>query len=161
MHPENQHALSLVSAGKIGQVNFTRLTLATQCKTISDKEAIMKEVLDFIRALHRDRIDTLYATCHKAAAVYLISLQFFNHSLANILLDFSYQDSDNYLKTFEIAGTRGIYQYDSQQEHSFSSNFLNQGTYQAQTDFSPVDNIWLNELLREIELSIRNNQLIH
>ncbi|MGX7204897.1 hypothetical protein [Enterococcus pingfangensis] len=161
MHLENQHALSVVSAGKIGIVNFTRLTLATHCDTISEKEAIMKDILGFVRSLHQGRIDTVYATCHKDKAVYLISLQFFNHSLANILLDFSYKNSDNYLKKFEIAGDRGIYQYDSQQENSFSSSFLNSGSYQAETEFSPVDNIWLNELLREIELSIRGNQLIH
>lgn len=160
MHKENAHALSLVRSGHFGEVNFTRMTLMTNCNTKTGKENLMREILSFVRSLHQDRIDTVYASSNPERSVYLISLQFFNYSLSNILLDFSFKEKEDYLKKFEIAGSDGIYQYNSSQENTFHSTFLKGGPYKTDLTLSSLETIWLDELLKEIELSISKNILV-
>ncbi|MBO1304735.1 hypothetical protein JZO70_01070 [Enterococcus sp. 669A] len=160
MHAENIHALSLAEQGELGEIDFTRITISTSCNSEIKKEEIIKENLSFVRSLHQNQIKSLYASSNAEETVFLISLQFLNDSLSNIFLDFTFSDSDSYIKKFEISGSDGIYEYHSGQHSAFYSNFLISGPYDPCFYSSVLDNIWLDELLQSIKQSSKQNILM-
>lgn len=160
MHNENTFALGLVKDNKLGEIQFSRISLYVSADERSVKDDYLKECLSFIRQLHQERIDSLYASSDEKRQVYMITIQFINQSLATIFLDFNYHHAPDYIKKFEISGKKALYQYDSRQKDAFASDFLKPEPYLPSYEENWLDSIWLAELLTKIEYSIKHNQLL-
>lgn len=159
MHIENTFALDMVKAGKLGEIQFSRISLYISAEEQTLKNDYIKECLSFIRQLHQERIDSLYASSDDKRQVYMITIQFINQSLATIFIDFNYHHAPRYIKKFEISGKKSLYQYDSRQKDAFDSDFLEPEPYVPSYEENWLDSIWLAELLTKIEHSIKHNQL--
>lgn len=159
MQPENSYTIDLVKTGQLGHIEFTRLTLATTAEDREYQRNIIKETLIFIRALHQEQIDSLYAARTKDQQTFLITLQFRSRALCHLFFDFSYRDETSFIKRFEVTGTSGSYQFNNQSQPSLDADFLTTGPYRPRYQLSVLDNIWLEEILAKIDRSCEDNTL--
>lgn len=159
MHPEDEFAIALVKEGKLGQIEFTRFTLACPAAQPIKQHDFIKEALIFIRSIHQEQIISLYASRTVNQKVLMVTLQFQNQALCHLFFDFS-ERHGSFNKHFEIVGNFGIYQFNNQEPASFSADFLKTEPYQPRFQQSILDTIWLDELLNKIQRSCIENTII-
>ena len=159
MHPEYEFAIELVKEGKLGQIEFTRFTLASPADQLTDQHDLIKEALIFIRSIHQEQIISLYASRTVNQNVLMVTLQFHNQALCHLFFDFSKRHAA-FNKHFEIVGNLGVYQFNNQEPSAFTADFLTAEPYEPRFQQSILDNIWLEELLTKIQRSWRENTII-
>ncbi|MGM0124787.1 hypothetical protein IGI37_002181 [Enterococcus sp. AZ194] len=151
MKIEEAHMLRLVNNGTLGKIEISRYSLSTDSFSKEEEVKIMEEVLEFLLACHKHRPKRIYASSNNERSLYIITMQFVNQSLCNLLLDFS-RSVTGYRKLVELSGAVGMYQYDSLQPTSFHSTYLSQANYLPENKAQNSVNI-VQELMRKIEES--------
>ena len=124
MKRENQAAITAVRDGKVGDVCFARYSLHAPNKPFEVISLHIKEAFDWVREVNgKKELKDLYATVNPEKTVWLVTCQFASGTMANLFFDFS---GDAYVKQMEVAGTEGLYVFDSSIERAFQSDFLKQ-----------------------------------
>lgn len=158
MRQEQIFAIQTIYAGEIGQVEISRISLTSSASPEKQTD-ILIELLYFILKIHRVDIQVLYASATKDQQVSLITLQFSDQTLSNLLVDFT-NPTTNDLMRIEITGSEGLYEYQSLQQDSFYSNFLG-SVYEPNLDLPPKEREPIIELIEKIKHSIETNEAIY
>lgn len=162
MRTELAYPLSLIDEGKLGIIEFTRYSLSVNEQKKEKKERILIETLAFILHSHKAQLSSLKASSDSLGNVLLVTLQFDNQSLANLLLNFTHrQETPSFLKKFELAGSKAMYQYDSIQKNSFYSNFILDDPYQVELNLSAEEQDGITDILKKIYWSINEKKEVH
>lgn len=161
MKLEHRDILNRIQQDEFGEITFSRYEVATGLMSVTHLDKIFKEALQFLALCHQNNLETLYASRHLDPDVYLVTLQFQNQSLANLLIDGSPQHNMHYTKQIEMVGPNGIYQYNSLFNRGFSSDFLQEGNYQPQFQEDSLENLWLSGLVEKIQESIQTDSIIY
>lgn len=159
MRDEHSYALNLKKTNEFKSIEFSRISLTTFNSDLTNQELIFKELINFIYKLHQSETDMIYASANEDRTVYLITTQFKNGTLNNLLLSFI-NNSPTYQKRIEISGNDGLYEYNSIQEDSYYSDFLRKQPYipiyKLDNDSSKI-----NKFIANINLSILLKKPIH
>ncbi|MFC4698343.1 hypothetical protein [Enterococcus aquimarinus] len=161
MKIEHHAILKEMEKGTIGKLTFSRYDVATGIAHERHLELILKEALQFLLQCHQSNLETLFASCEPDHQVYLITMQFQNQSLSNLLIDGSPSNNQHFKKQIELVSTNGLYQFNSADPRGFSSTFIQPGNYQPEYDEASLENIWLSNILYQIQDSITKNQIIY
>lgn len=160
MRIEHSAIIKQIQEERLGNVTFSRYDLATGVETIEQVDTLLKESLQFLLLCHQSEIETIYGSHEERHQIYLITLQFKDHSLCNLFINASPTNQKNYQKQIEIVGTQGLYQYNSADQRGFASNFISPGNYQPDYQETSLENISLSNLIFQIKQSIKNNETI-
>ena len=160
MKIEHQDILEQIQNETIGEVTFSRYDLATGIDTEKQLDMLLKEALQFLLLCHQSHLETIFASYEKKHHIYLITMQFQNQSLANLLIDGSSINQLKFSKQIEIVGTNSLYQFNSADERGFASNFIHPGNYLPDYNENALDNIWLSNLLYQIHESSQQKKII-
>lgn len=152
---EDQASVTAIESGKVGKPTFIRYSLSISNQEKNKKDALLDEIFGWIRSLAKLEMERLSATYSQNKEVLLISMQFIDSTIANLSLNFSRKDSD-YIKNFEIAGTKGIYVFDSEQNQGFQSNCCHMEAYQIEKN-TGENTDWLNL----VHKSLLEHQLVY
>ena len=122
MKRENQAAVTAVRDGKVGDVCFIRYSLHAPNKPYETIGLHIKEAFDWVSEVNgKKELKDLYATANPEKTVWLVTCQFAGGAMANLFFDFS---GHTHVKQMEVAGTDGLYVFDSSVEQAFQSDFL-------------------------------------
>lgn len=110
--------------GKLGKVCAVRYSLHAPNKPLEAISSHAKEALGWIAEVNgMQELTDIYGSANDEKTVWLVTCQFADGSVANLFLDFSGAGS-TWIKQMEIAGTEGLYVFDSTVEQAFQSDFL-------------------------------------
>lgn len=124
MKLEDQAALREVREGNVGNVTFIRYNFHAPEKPFEIITQHIKEALYWISNIHINQdLKDINTSANQEKNVWLITCQFTDRTVANLFFDFSPSRSI-YIKQMEIAGTTGLYVFDSSVEQALQSDFL-------------------------------------
>lgn len=124
MKSEDIAALNLINQGNVGEVTFVRYALSAKYRTYTKIVMHIKEALEWISAtLENKKLKDIYASANPEQTVWLVTIQFENHAMANLFMDFT-RTKNSFIKQTEIAGTKGLYLFDSTVENAYQVDFL-------------------------------------
>lgn len=160
MKIEHQDILDQIYHSTLGDITFSRYDISTGIDNEKQLDLIIKEALQFLLLCHQSHLETLFASFEARQQFYLITMQFQDQSLCNLVIDGSPTNNKRFKKQIELVGTLGLYQFDSTDERGFGSNFILPGNYHPDYEEASFDNIWLSNLLHQIRESIEKKMII-
>lgn len=151
MKPEDQAAIREIRQGKVGEVTSIRYSLHSQEKNKDQIISHAKEALNWISEINEDQhLKDIYASVNSEKTVWLITCKLINNALVNMFLDFS-ANKNHYIKKTEIAGTSGLFVYDSSIENAFQSNYLSEDKIEPDKVEKGIIEEWWEIIERSIE----------
>ena len=140
MKRENQAAVTAVRDGKVGDVCFARYSLHSPNKPYEIIGLHIKEAFDWVSEVNGQKeLKDLYATANPEKTVWLVTCQFAGGAMANLFFDFS---GHTHVKQMEVAGTDGLYVFDSSVEQAFQSDFLKKHEIEPESESGVQANDW-------------------
>ncbi|WP_314064551.1 hypothetical protein [uncultured Vagococcus sp.] len=140
-------------------IQFSRIFLSATVSSEALKTAIFSEIFYLLFHCHQTKVATLYASATPNKSIYLITLQFKDQSLANIMVDFTNQ-RQQHIRKIEIVSDNSIYNFDSSTEDAFYSDYILNGNYIPDYEQENPYDQQIKELLLGIDTSITNNSFI-
>ncbi|WP_262315853.1 hypothetical protein [Lacticaseibacillus parakribbianus] len=120
---ENQQLAISAASGQLGQVTFYRCQLSATAQDEGQLARLLTETAASLATLSFGAITRLSAKKQPAKPIYSIIGQTATGHLINLVYDFTAQ---GYTKKLDVAGSAGLYVYDSRADMAFWSD-----TYQA------------------------------
>jgi len=121
MKAEDQSAVTLAQSGQLGEINFFRYFLSAGNLSKEQIPSAVYEAYEFAKALGSSQ--EIYASASQNESVLLITSKSQAGYIINLFFDFT-KKTQGITKQVEIAGTKGIYQFDTASETAFWSDFL-------------------------------------
>lgn len=126
MREEDISAIQIVKSKQLGEVCFFRYLLSVGNFTEEHIPTAIFEAYLFACEINgKSDLESIYASASKNEQVILITGRGKNGLIVNLFFDFSGENQEP-IKQSEIAGAKGMYQFDSTSETAFHSNFLTQ-----------------------------------
>lgn len=144
MKLEDQASLGQVKQGNLGDVTFFRYALTLPQEYQGQQDALLSEVIDWIKGAGVTDLHSASASYAKGKKVLIITLSFGKNVLANLLLNME-SVSAGFVKKSEIAGTKGLYVFNSESETAFTSDCIQPPSYQV-PPLNQANQEWLNAI---------------
>ncbi|MBP1043010.1 hypothetical protein I6N95_18505 [Vagococcus sp. BWB3-3] len=142
MKLEDQASLAQVKQGNLGKVTFLRYSLTLPQEYQEQQDALLSEVIDWIKGAGVTNLHSASASYAKGKKVLVITLSFAENVLANLLLNLE-SVKTGFVKKSEIAGTKGLYSFNSESETAFTSDCIQPPAYQV-VPLNGANREWLN-----------------
>lgn len=155
MKKEDIASVRAVESGRIGKPTFIRYSLSMNRPEQLNEELLLSEVFNWMSSIDNLELKQLSATRSQNKEVLLITMQLVNATIANLFLDFS-RKNVGYAKEFEIAGTKGIYVFDSTHNQGFESDCCQVEEYTIETNTYEH-----NDLLQLIQKSLEEQSVVN
>lgn len=130
MKLEDISACQAFTQNKLGKITFIRYSLSLYRQNHHEFEEILAEIYHWLQALQVTEILSVVASKPKNETLYIITAEFENNVLINLFLDFT-RTTSGFSKKTEIAGTEGLFVFDSATESAFQSDFLEEANWQT------------------------------
>lgn len=144
MREEDQAGVSLAVKGKLGKVRFFRYSLTVNYRYQDQQEAILSEVFDWVKAAGVRELHSVSASYAKEKKVLVVTMAFADKVLANVFINMESRQG-GFIKKSEIAGTKGLYVFSSENEAAFTSDCLLPAEYQFKA-INPANIPWINKI---------------
>lgn len=143
MRLEDKSALSLAQSGQLGEIRFFRYFLSIG--NLNSTKIPNAVFVGYQFAEKFGKLQEIYATFSKDEKVTLLTGKSKDGYIVNLFFDFTNQ-TNKPIKQVEIAGSQGIYQFDTTTENAFQSNFLTTDEEFFYTDASVQEQAFFNQL---------------
>lgn len=154
MKDEDMQLIKSYKDGELGKITFYRSQISASLRDGQQLERLVKETEQVLVALGIGRPTVVNALRQQNAPLYSIIAKTSTHQLLNLFFDFT-PTNPTYTKKLDVAGTEGLYIYDSRTDMGFwtNSGVSAQITFAESTE--PNCSLWLM-----IQRSISTNSVV-
>lgn len=148
MKLEDKACVDLVKEKKLGKVSFVRYSLSLNKQHDGKLDMILSELYTWFEEMGMKEVKELSVSLGKGGQVLLVTGQFEGAILFNIFINLT-QTTDGFVKKLEVAGTDGLYVFNSESEEAFVSSCIPKKDYEFE-EVTAKSQTWRESILSQV-----------